>query len=166
LISTTGLTKGAIYGNFKDKDEVALAAFRHNYKIVSEGILAEISLETKYASKLKAITRYYRENMPFLANLGGCPLLNTALDSAYLQPELEKESTKAFRSYHDVIRRTIEKGKEAQEFYNYIDAKVYASIILSLIERGIAIAKSMKDQSFLMDALKKVDEIIESEFKV
>ncbi|RKM92681.1 TetR/AcrR family transcriptional regulator, partial [Aquimarina sp. AD10] len=32
LTNATGLTKGSIYGNFKDKNEVALEAFRYNYK--------------------------------------------------------------------------------------------------------------------------------------
>ena len=30
MTGATGLTKGSIYGNFNDKDEVALAAFDHS----------------------------------------------------------------------------------------------------------------------------------------
>ena len=32
MMAATGLTKGSIYGNFKNKDDVALAAFDHNRK--------------------------------------------------------------------------------------------------------------------------------------
>ncbi|MCP2807331.1 TetR family transcriptional regulator, partial [Salmonella enterica subsp. enterica serovar Typhimurium] len=32
LIEATGLTKGAIYGNFENKDEIALEAFDYNLK--------------------------------------------------------------------------------------------------------------------------------------
>ena len=32
LIAATGLTKGSIYGNFENKDQVALAAFDYNFE--------------------------------------------------------------------------------------------------------------------------------------
>ena len=32
LTSATGLTKGAIYGNFKNKEDLAIAAFKHTIK--------------------------------------------------------------------------------------------------------------------------------------
>ena len=32
ITDTTGLTKGAIYGNFKNKEELALEAFNFNVK--------------------------------------------------------------------------------------------------------------------------------------
>jgi TetR/AcrR family transcriptional repressor of nem operon len=36
MVAATGLTKGSIYGNFSNKDEVALAAFDHNFgKVIS-----------------------------------------------------------------------------------------------------------------------------------
>ena len=36
LMMVTGLTKGSIYGNFQNKDEVALAAFDYNFgKVLS-----------------------------------------------------------------------------------------------------------------------------------
>ena len=165
LIQATGLTKGSIYGNFKDKDEVALEAFRHNYKEVLGGTMAEMSLETDYTSKLKAIPQYYRNNIYVLAKLGGCPLLNTAIDSANVHPYLEKESVKAFRNYYEIIKETIEKGKQTKEFYPHVDPHQYAGIILSLIEGGIALSKSLKDPTFLMESLKKIDQIIDNELK-
>jgi len=34
IMNATGLTKGSIYGNFENKDEVALAAFDQNYNTI------------------------------------------------------------------------------------------------------------------------------------
>ncbi|NGM90654.1 helix-turn-helix transcriptional regulator, partial [Parapusillimonas sp. SGNA-6] len=36
IMSATGLSKGCIYGNFENKDEVALAAFDYNHNKVNE----------------------------------------------------------------------------------------------------------------------------------
>lgn len=38
ITEATGLTKGAIYGNFADKEEVALAAFEYNVDKVFSGL--------------------------------------------------------------------------------------------------------------------------------
>ena len=38
LTRAINMTKGAIYGNFIDKDEIALAAFDHNFAEVSKKI--------------------------------------------------------------------------------------------------------------------------------
>jgi TetR/AcrR family transcriptional repressor of nem operon len=34
LTAATGLTKGSIYGNFKDKNDVAVHAFQHNIDLI------------------------------------------------------------------------------------------------------------------------------------
>ena len=36
LIEAIGLTKGALYGNFKNKDEIALAALEYNISKIKE----------------------------------------------------------------------------------------------------------------------------------
>ena len=42
LTQATGLTKGSIYGNFKNKDEVAVCAFQHNLAYMIESLTAEM----------------------------------------------------------------------------------------------------------------------------
>ena len=36
ITKVTGLTKGAVYGNFENKEELALSAFDYNIKRISE----------------------------------------------------------------------------------------------------------------------------------
>ncbi|RZL99390.1 MAG: TetR/AcrR family transcriptional regulator, partial [Pedobacter sp.] len=42
LTAATGLTKGAIYGNFENKDEVAVAAFDYNFSKITEHLKGKI----------------------------------------------------------------------------------------------------------------------------
>ena len=42
LMKATGLTKGSIYGNFENKDEVAVAVFDYNISRVTEYIKSKI----------------------------------------------------------------------------------------------------------------------------
>jgi AcrR family transcriptional regulator len=43
MTEATGLTKGSIYGNFKNKDEVALEVFRYNFKKVTNLVAEEMA---------------------------------------------------------------------------------------------------------------------------
>ncbi|MEL6661006.1 MAG: TetR/AcrR family transcriptional regulator, partial [Bacteroidota bacterium] len=60
LTNATGLTKGSIYGNFKDKNEVALEAFRFNFKFQTQQILQKIDQETSALDKLFVFLNHYR----------------------------------------------------------------------------------------------------------
>ena len=52
LTEATGLTKGSIYGNFKNKEEVAVAAFEYNSARVRKLIAAQIEKAPTYYEKL------------------------------------------------------------------------------------------------------------------
>lgn len=52
ITTATGLTKGSIYGNFANKDEVALAAFDYNLKNVSSRIDADMNKQVSVKDKL------------------------------------------------------------------------------------------------------------------
>ncbi len=41
LIKITGLSKGSIYGNFKNKEEVAVEAFRYNIRKLTDAFRRE-----------------------------------------------------------------------------------------------------------------------------
>ena len=66
LTAATGLTKGAIYGNFENKEAVALAAFEHNLAFVFNGLRASAAKNAPAREKLLALPRFYRQAYPEL----------------------------------------------------------------------------------------------------
>ena len=58
ITSATGITKGAIYGNFKNKDEVATAAFEKGVEIVATQIGKRVRVAKTAPEKLKAIVDF------------------------------------------------------------------------------------------------------------
>ncbi|MEM7297221.1 MAG: TetR family transcriptional regulator, partial [Bacteroidota bacterium] len=52
ITNATGITKGAIYGNFKNKDEVATAAFERGVQIVTGELGKRIRMENSAPRKL------------------------------------------------------------------------------------------------------------------
>src|SRR6185436_8961099 len=55
MTAATGLTKGSVYGNFADKEEVALAAFEHNWSRVRTALRSAIDGQASSRDKLLAM---------------------------------------------------------------------------------------------------------------
>lgn len=61
MTEATGLTKGSIYGNFSNKDDVALAAFDYNLTKVGSIIKREMDKHELIKDKLLVYVRVYED---------------------------------------------------------------------------------------------------------
>ena len=77
------LTKGSIYSNFNNKDEVVLAAFDYKLAKVNSILQSELQKHSTAREKLRAYVKVYQNfsSYPFPAD--GCPVLNIATDLDY-----------------------------------------------------------------------------------
>lgn len=75
LTNAMGLTKGSIYGNFENKDAVALAAFDYDHNKVKDHLKAKILARENAVDRLFVYPEVYRNylKLPFLQ--AGCPIL-------------------------------------------------------------------------------------------
>lgn len=54
VTEVTGLTKGALYGNFTDKEEIAMEAFKYSMRKVRELVAQRLSNTLTYRERLSA----------------------------------------------------------------------------------------------------------------
>lgn len=141
LIKATGLTKGSIYGNFQNKDEVAVAAFDHNFARVTSYIKSKIAEQENAAERLLIYPKVYRNflKIPFLQ--AGCPLLNTAVDADDTHPVLRKKAADALSFWKRSIENQVKRGIERKEISAKTNAAEFAVIIISVIEGAVMQAK-------------------------
>jgi len=150
LTNATGLTKGSIYGNFKDKSEVAVEAFKYNYKFQSEKIFGKINQIDNSAEKMITFLGHYKtEFMPIFQN-GGCAILNTSVDSDDGNDMLKKEVTKSIQSWHKTIVSILENGIHKNELKN-IEVNAFAYRMIALIEGSIMLAKTLEKPEILIE---------------
>ncbi|MET0464241.1 MAG: TetR/AcrR family transcriptional regulator [Chitinophagaceae bacterium] len=165
VTTATGLTKGAIYGNFENKDELALAVYDYNHSILFKGQSAAMASTTDPVEKLLAMTAYYRNEFRSVALRGGCPVMNAAVEADDNFPALKTKVKATYRGWRKVIAQTIEEGKRQHRILEKADADKYATLFIALIEGGILLAKAMDDVSLLNNSLDKIDELIIGELK-
>jgi len=164
LTSATNLTKGSIYGNFENKEEVAIAAFNHNYQNLIKRFAPKLSQEKTAKGKLLAFLKTYEEAYQDIMKLGGCPILNNAVDADDTNENLNHLSVKAFRDWNNNLKSMIAFGKSAHEIEESIDTDFYADLIIMTIEGGLMISKSTGEKHYFDHAIQHLNEIIETKF--
>jgi AcrR family transcriptional regulator len=158
IITATGLTKGSIYGNFANKDEVALAAFDYNFSTNVSKIEAEISRQNNTEGKLLAYISIYQSLLINGISLGGCPILNTAIDADDTHPALRDKVLKAVLSWKNRIISLVEEGILKKELNADNNPEQIALTIIAMIEGGVMVSrltKNIDNWKLIMNSLKK-----------
>jgi len=163
ITSATGLTKGSIYGNFENKDEVAKEVFLYNSKKLQQSVADRVTSEMSSREKLFTIVDFYRTSWKSNFLRGGCPLLNTAIEADDTMPFLKNEVAKSFENWAQKIINILEKGKTQNEVIESTDSQKYAYLFITLIEGGILLSKTTNNQNHLYSALERVEKIIDDE---
>jgi AcrR family transcriptional regulator len=167
ITQATGLTKGSIYGNFENKDEVAIEVYKYNAGLLSRTLSRSFGEEYhKSVDKLHAFVAFYRKNWKFVFSNGGCPIMNAATEADDSFPALKTQVKRSFEQWMVKISATILEGQKNGEIDKKINAEQYASLFIMLIEGGILLSKTMGDQSFLNHALDKIAHMIDHELNI
>ena len=165
LIIATGLTKGSIYGNFENKDEVAIAVYKYNVELMGQRISEFLRTKKTLTEKLIGIGEYYRVNWQQVFERGGCPIQNASIEADDNLSFMKKHVQLSITNWASSVGRIIEKGKEVGEFKKSINSEEYAYTILSILEGGMMMGKIMNSQKLLFSALDRINTIIINEIK-
>lgn len=160
LTEATKLTKGSIYGNFENKEEVALAAFDYNYGNVVKKISAGIATKHSCREKLLVYVEMYEHFLQQPFTPGGCPVLNTAVEADDTHPALKKKAADAIVSWKKSVCSIINKGVANGEFTTNPNAEQIAITLMALIEGGIMISKVTGNARYMKNVLLSLEKLI------
>jgi AcrR family transcriptional regulator len=164
LTKATSPTKGSIYGNFKDKEEVAEAAFNFNYQNLIKRFVPNLSVASTSKEKLHAFLNTYEQVYDSLMKSGGCPILNNAVDADDTNEKMKQLSVKAIADWETNLVSLINFGIEQKEIYSSIDAQFYADLFISNIEGSLMLSKVTEEKRYFTHAIKHLRTIIDDVF--
>ncbi len=166
IMDATKLTKGSIYGNFADKQELAIASYQYNVAGVESRLNAALSEANTPYDKLLAFTNYYRGNCKNMFAFGGCPILNASVEAddnlAYLKPHVQKSILNLVKKISNIIKE----GQENNEFRTDVNAEEYGYTIVSILEGSIMMAKIMNKPNLLFAGLDRIMLMADKELKI
>jgi TetR/AcrR family transcriptional regulator, transcriptional repressor for nem operon len=141
LIDVTGLTKGSLYGNFRDKEEISTEAFHYSIGKVKDMMKKELEGAMTYKKQLVALLDFYARYVFDPPIPGGCPLLNTAIEADDHHTSMRKVVTKELLSTIDFISSLIKKGIAAGEFKKNIKPHELAYTFFCSVEGALMFAR-------------------------
>lgn len=161
LEKATGLTKGSIYGNFENKDAVAIAVFEYNTQNKMDLINEKVVSGKNYREKVLAHIAVHEptSKTPFTA--GGCPFQNTAIESIYVHEELRELAGLAFIKWKNDLAALIDQGILENEFKKDTDSSAVALHIISLIEGGALLAQSTGNMKLAENILRTARNVVD-----
>jgi TetR/AcrR family transcriptional regulator, transcriptional repressor for nem operon len=159
LVAVTGLTKGALYGNYNDKQEIAEAAFRYAIGKVKTMVGEAVAQEISYRKRVEAVVDFFAKyvNNPPIA--GGCPLLNTAIEADDHLLSMRGVVTEELMSTITFIAGLLEKGVAAGEFKSGIEPQALAYIFFCSVEGALMfsrVERSAEPMEIIVQHCKKI----------
>lgn len=160
LTEATGLTKGSIYGNFSNKDEVALSAFDHNYGVIKATIRREMGKVADPLGKLRVWLAVFSEIQTNDAFKYGCPVLNTAIEADDTHTELRKKAIGAINNWYNVISTIIKEGQDEGKIKADVNHTEFAGAYIAIIEGGVMLAKVTGKMDGLNAVIKQAEKML------
>jgi AcrR family transcriptional regulator len=165
-MKATGLEKGGVYGHFKSKREIIVAAFEYNIGRVFKSFDIN-SLSDKLANeKLHVLFRYFGKmyDEPYLS--GGCPLLNTATEADDTDTELLFRVRKYVDKLKKIICEIVKSGIQYKEIRPNVDPEEFAVACIEILEGGNLLSKVYNDKSYRKKAIARIGAMIDSEIMI
>lgn len=162
LMIATGLSKGCIYGNFENKDEIALNVFDYNFGKVTQHMKDRILATENSIERLLVYPQTYKNyfRYPFLQ--AGCPILNTATEVDDTHPKLKERTQKALAFWKTSIENQIKRGIARKEIKEDTDPTEIAVIMISMIEGAFMQAKVNNHMVELKIAMSFLEKLVKN----
>lgn len=161
ITAATGLTKGSVYGNFKDKNELAAAAFDYNSEKIRNGIVNRSLGLKDPTEQLLVYVDFYAEVFEKVVLAGGCPILNTSTDCDDSNPLLYNRVRSVMLEWHRHVESVVEYGVKKSFFTSETNPSEFADNFLSLIEGGVLLSKTLNNKKHLMSNLNLIRKMIQ-----
>lgn len=165
ITAATGLTKGAIYGNFGNKEKLAEACFDYNIKFLQKGLSMTWAVQPTSIGKLLGLLTFYEQNFDKVSNNGGCPIMNVAIEADDYDPFFKEKAKTILLDWHSEIMTVIKDGQTVGEINSEIDATAFANFYIASIEGGILIAKTTDHKQSFFDITKNLKSLVNHQLK-
>jgi AcrR family transcriptional regulator len=160
LMEATGLEKGGIYRHFSSKEELAVEAFRYAVEQAVKVRTSDLDQIQGTIAKLHAIVKRFAEAPSPVP--GGCPLMNTAIDSDDGNPVLRELAAAAIRRWRSRLEKIVEQGIQSREIREDAEPRRIATVLIATLEGALMMSRLERSRAALADARHVLDEMIDS----
>lgn len=163
IIDRCGIRKGGIYNHFENKDEIALAAFDYSFSQILSFLSKALENAQSSKERLLAICTVYIDIIENNSLEGGCPILNTAIESDDGHPLLKERAQHAMKFIIERLTKIIVEGIENKEFRKEVNPEEVCSYIIAVVEGGLMLSKLFDDSKYIRHCTSNVIQYIDKQ---
>lgn len=143
ILADTGLTKGALYHHFPDKQALGLAVIEEMVRPRLAAMMFEPLAHTRtpLAAMQALLKARAAEPDPWVVTLG-CPLNNLMQEMSPLDEAFRLSLNALFEDWLAVVKQALTRGKKSGEVKQEIDSAETAFFIVAALEGCIGMSKN------------------------
>jgi TetR/AcrR family transcriptional regulator, transcriptional repressor for nem operon len=164
LMGATGLQKGGIYRHFAGKQELAEEAFDYSWGKAVRGRLHGVDAVENHVDRLKKMIANFVDMRAGLVP-GGCPLMNTAVESDDGNAALRGKARKALQDWTDRLAKIVAEGIRRREIELGVDVEKLARVVIASLEGALLISRLERDEEPLQELQGYLDEYLEQNIR-
>jgi TetR/AcrR family transcriptional regulator, transcriptional repressor for nem operon len=161
ILTAAGVTKGALYYHFDDKEALG-------YAVLDEVMASD--LHQKWVQPLRntkdpidALVRIVQsESLKREDVRRGCPLLNLSQEMSGLDEGFRRRTARLFGNWHDAVAGALREGQKHGLVRSDIDADETATFLIATYEGYVVLAKNSQDPRTMQSGQRRVSGHIES----
>jgi len=164
VVEATGIQKGGLYRHFESREALAYEALDYAVAQVRERFMRSLDGKSGACEQLLAIINAYGDatEVPLA---GGCPIMNSAIESDHAHPGLRQRAQAAMNGWHALLRRIVEAGQKSGEIRRGVDAHQVASVFIACIEGAVMLSHLHGEASHLKAVREHLARHIDSELR-
>ena len=160
ITEATGLTKGAIYRHFKNKEKLEEQSLVYLTGVMFEKLRVEIKQQGNAIDKLKAIIHFFESYITKPPIKGGCPLMNAAIEADDQSPRLRKKAHTILEVLKVSIVTILSNGQKFHQIKKGIDKEYYATVMIASLEGAIMMSKLSKTNHDIRMVISHLEKMI------
>lgn len=166
IMHETGLEKGGIYNHFSSKEQLALEAFDYAFGLMQQHVREALQGKHHAIERLYAMITFFQNVAEDPPIVGGCPVLNTAIEADDAQPALRERALGAMEQWRETIQRIVARGIERHELRPEVDGDEVATIFISTLEGAIMLSNLYCDTVHMRRAAAHLTRYVDTSLKL
>lgn len=161
ILAKTGLTKGALYHHFPDKDRLGHAVIE---EVIREGLDAMLFTPLREADDplvaLREIVQRKAEKATLETVKLGCPLNNLMQEMSPLDARFRRRLNDLLMAWQDAVHDALKRAQKRGRLRRDVDCRAAALFIVSAWEGCTGIAKNLQSVQEYRLCMKQLDDYI------
>jgi TetR/AcrR family transcriptional repressor of nem operon len=146
IVKAAGLTKGGLYGHFRNKEEIWYAVYDESVRIWKSVVLQGVR---EIADPLGRVERVIENSLKNYLGAGifegGCFLLNSLVDLTGQDPAMSRHVLNGFQNFSALLRRWLEEAEQQGKLKEGLNLAEIADFIVVALNGAIPLYSASKD---------------------